>query len=775
MQLSQIPELLPLPFADDPTGRRTIPEASVIDSEPGRASFETGFPPLTRTPISAGGIPPAGLDVNGILFRISEAVRWANAGGGYTYDNDFANNVSVNGYPIGAQILNDAGDGYWLSIENNNTTDPNAGGSGWVPAFNYGSVTIPLTSLDVTLTATQYNKPLIIFTGILTDDVEVIFPDIIKEWTLINNTTGDFSITAKTLLGDGVFVARGLPSPIVCDGSDIYSPVTSLQQMYGEFAVNNTTELRMLPPPSLPAGKTVVVTVLGYSSAGDGGGGQFYWQANSNEADNLGLVIIPNSLPATGRWKRAYSNGTVDVKWFGVTALGTGNQAPAINYVLSVMGANCTILFSRGVYRTEEEILNIYDRVNLVGEGTHVTRILFMPNADASCITFKKTPGSPVNQSSVKNLNLWSDDSTYVKVGLDLYDTSICEFSNISIGGSVVFSSGGYWRDTATASSIGINTHGRDTTVFDRIHCYADKPIVISPLLSSGIQISADHFNFNNLYLSAAQNPLITVQAGCVLTQVSFTGYQAWVGGTDGFYWVDATTPGVSNGLYFANVRREGSTDPTKYAFQINPASGLQGLTFIGGQAGVCKGFYLRNCQNVLFDNFYYTDNSREALNVDASVYPITCQSAYWQTGSTASITGLVAVLNSPNAITMPVITDGIYTLASVISYNYEVNATQGETSVTLANLATMSLGSNTQRGFVLITTSVDVSAIFCLKGPTAATVEVSDPDGFFSTVPGTSGFNVYWSGANNRYELENNTGVSRTVKIMRIGTGQGF
>ncbi len=54
--------------------------------------------------------------------------------------------------------------------------------------------------------------------------------------------------------------------------------------------------------------------VLGYWAAGDGGGGDFYWDAASHAADNDGTIFQIGSLP--GRWKRIYS-GQANVRWFG--------------------------------------------------------------------------------------------------------------------------------------------------------------------------------------------------------------------------------------------------------------------------------------------------------------------------------------------------------------------------------------------------------------------------------------------------------------------------
>lgn len=131
MLLSSAPAKLVLPFAA--TGsKNTIPAASQIGIVDGAASLTDGFPPLTRTPKSAGGKPVDGLDMNGILYELSNVARWANAGGGYVYDAAFATDSNVAGYPKGAVLLKSGGNGWWLNTVDSNTTNPDAAGAGWV-------------------------------------------------------------------------------------------------------------------------------------------------------------------------------------------------------------------------------------------------------------------------------------------------------------------------------------------------------------------------------------------------------------------------------------------------------------------------------------------------------------------------------------------------------------------------------------------------------------------------------------------------------------------
>lgn len=138
MNEANAPGKLTLPFAAS-GGKNIIPVASQIGVTPGAASFADGFPPLTMTPLAAGGTPPSGLDMNGILNMISSLSHWFSAGAGFPYDSTFANDPNVGGYPKGAKVLRMSGYGYWLNTVDGNTSNPDTGGAGWI-GLNAGSL-----------------------------------------------------------------------------------------------------------------------------------------------------------------------------------------------------------------------------------------------------------------------------------------------------------------------------------------------------------------------------------------------------------------------------------------------------------------------------------------------------------------------------------------------------------------------------------------------------------------------------------------------------------
>jgi hypothetical protein len=198
--------------------RNTIPVASQIGITAGLASYTDGFPPLTMTPVASGGIPPFGQDFNGIFYAVTSALQWIQAGASYTYDSTFQ--TTIGGYPAGALVQRSEGLGWWLNTVANNATAPESGGAGWVPENGPGSTAITMTSSNVTLTSLQAGLGAIVITGTLTANLNLIFPTYQMQWDVINNTTGAFTITAKTAAGTGVSLVTG-PNQIYGDGTNI--------------------------------------------------------------------------------------------------------------------------------------------------------------------------------------------------------------------------------------------------------------------------------------------------------------------------------------------------------------------------------------------------------------------------------------------------------------------------------------------------------------------------------------------------------------------------
>jgi hypothetical protein len=131
---SQVPLKIPLPWAASAgIGYITypVPTLSQQGITNGAASFTDGFPPDCFIPIGAGGAGPFGKDFNGLFQQITAGLQWVQAGGPWKYDATFQ--TAIGGYPNNAVVASAVQNNlFWISTVDNNLTNPDTGGAGWL-------------------------------------------------------------------------------------------------------------------------------------------------------------------------------------------------------------------------------------------------------------------------------------------------------------------------------------------------------------------------------------------------------------------------------------------------------------------------------------------------------------------------------------------------------------------------------------------------------------------------------------------------------------------
>lgn len=386
MQQSNAPSKLILPFANS-GGKNAIPVASQVGITAGAASLEDGFPPLTRTPIAAGGVPPSGLDMNGILYELSSLLRWYNAGGGFVFDAAFAGDTNVGGYPKGARVLRSDGAGYWLNTIDGNTVDPEsvtagqAALAGWVPDTTNGVAAVAISNANVTLTPLQYGKPVIVLSGALTANLNLIFPNIAGQWTIVNNCTGDFSVTAKTADGTGVTLPTKRTRMVWGDNTNLYSSAGDPGNYSGVVARTASVALT-----AADAGKLILFgltntsaatcTLPAASSLAEGTVFRIQNLASGAAQNNLtlsapsGTTLSGTSIGATSSQTFLMSPGT----YVDVVAQGSVNQYQVIG------GSGAASLGANGWFKHPNGVIEQWGRVTQSSNTQAVTFPIAFPN-----------------------------------------------------------------------------------------------------------------------------------------------------------------------------------------------------------------------------------------------------------------------------------------------------------------------------------------------------------------------------------------------------------
>ncbi|CAI3958676.1 hypothetical protein [Commensalibacter communis] len=103
-------------------GKRFDVPDNGADIANGKADIQTGFPEITMKSVINGGVPPWGQDHNGILYQITQAIQWTQAGGVPTFNQDFVNKNG--GYPAGSILQGDDVSKpwiLWISVQDENT------------------------------------------------------------------------------------------------------------------------------------------------------------------------------------------------------------------------------------------------------------------------------------------------------------------------------------------------------------------------------------------------------------------------------------------------------------------------------------------------------------------------------------------------------------------------------------------------------------------------------------------------------------------------------
>jgi len=455
-------------------------------------------------------------------------------------------------------------------------------------------------------------------------------------------------------------------------------------------------------------------------------------------------------------------------EWWGID--GTADEVQIQQAIESASGLEgATIKLLPKDYNTVATITVNRDRINIVGSGEHATRIMFAPTADDVCMEWDEG-GTMISQCTIRDLSFYTDDTTLNKVAMRLEDIDIFEMKNVQISGS----DANGW--TGGTESIGLQIQGRNIGSIQNINIFADVPISIEDNPNSTIDI--DHFNFNNLYLTAKNDsttPCVRVADGVNLQNVTFDGVQAWIFGSYGFYWNDTTTTSTSLSLSFNNVRLEQSTDTTGYMFYISHNTYLQNLSFhnIFGTEKL-NGYYLRNILNTCIKNSVFTNNvAGIALNIDLSVRNLKLNSNYWQTGTTFTSSDQTLISGTVQQ-QGPLPTNAIYQ-ATDATYNPEphflTDAPISGTIKTLLDQGKAEIAQDTFVGYAFIASSSSYPAIYAINGVNASVTEVNDPGTLYEpTEDNDTTTNIYWDAGNVRYEINNEEGASRDYYITLIG-----
>ncbi|HEY8957712.1 glycosyl hydrolase family 28-related protein [Chitinophaga sp.] len=349
-----------------------------------------------------------------------------------------------------------------------------------------------------------------------------------------------------------------------------------------------------------------LIHLLGYYSPGDGGGGDFYWDAASTENDNGGSIIKRTSV-ATGRFK-AILNDVINVKRFGARGTIDDDDTLAIaNALAACVAMNIlTLYIPQGEYVTTQNIVLTQNHQILKGESRGGSIIKLKSGARvgtgntqyAQLLSFKidAVEGEGcVNGLLVDSSPLTLVEDVYVtgyytecgiRVGANSYSTRFvrCFTNNIYTGD-------GWWLRNEGNNSIQLQS------------CYA-----LNTKTGCGISIS----QANNVVIDAPQ------------LEANKEGHIQFYAATN--------VPGAIRSLVINDLYAEQSCSPNKPTFTIKHESGVMNIRGLYVNGGYVNGFSMPyfadfsgiisgsgtagiSCHNVNIQNI-----TTAGYNIDASV-----------------------------------------------------------------------------------------------------------------------------------------------------------
>jgi len=165
-----------------------------------------------------------------------------------------------------------------FALVSDGSTGFSSWGYGQSTLFNFTQEQISVTGAGatITLTSTQASYTLQEYSGVLSQNTNVVVPSTVQFYVITNNTTGSYTLTFKTSVGGGATttIPNGSTVAMVCDGTNVYAVstvsnnVTSLTLSVGSstnpslnFVGNLTTGLY------LPNSNQVGITINGSEQA----------------------------------------------------------------------------------------------------------------------------------------------------------------------------------------------------------------------------------------------------------------------------------------------------------------------------------------------------------------------------------------------------------------------------------------------------------------------------------------------------------------------------
>lgn len=180
------------------------------------------------------------------------------------------------------------------------------------------------------------------------------------------------------------------------------------------------------------------VLLLGYYQINDDGGGEFYWDATSTEAENNATIIKVTSI-TVGRWKRVLNGNKLKVAWFGATGDNITDETPLIQNCLNYFPVSddsyATLPMNAGIIDfPRDKTITITTSLKINSHQTinfNNCKLVYEGIMGGSCIERRSDEDEVVSKITLNDLLL--EGGTNAGIGLNLYAISFSTVNNARI------------------------------------------------------------------------------------------------------------------------------------------------------------------------------------------------------------------------------------------------------------------------------------------------------------------------------------------------------
>lgn len=211
--------------------------------------------------------------------------------------------------------------------------------------------------------------------------------------------------------------------------------------------------------------------------------------------------------------------------------IGVADNKAALDAAIASSGAGAVrVQFGPGIYTfTTTPALIAKNNVIIEGAGEDVTILQW----SSGTLIEANSGFSEAQGFQLRNLTLYSTDTTTAKTALKLVDQSHSILENVKIIGA----GGSNSLLTGSGGCHGIYSQGRDFLITKNVTIYADIPVRLG--MNPNHYIAADHYHLEDMFLVGGTSyPIVQVDPGVIMSSVTLNGFSFDLG-THGFYYND--------------------------------------------------------------------------------------------------------------------------------------------------------------------------------------------------------------------------------------------